>query len=196
MAGGPTAAADDHGSVEDGGALVIALHGVAAVKLDQVVLSAHEIQACALYGFQENVTGSGVFDHSAAGDHVQLRENPVQQRDGQAAADILQFDLQGLRGALSCGIIHRGKPRQIIFPGTDGVAFVAQITAAGAVRASYGQAGGTVVPCAPNGKFLGEGVQGIGAVCACVVGISRETAVIKGQEIIRRSVYGRAIVEV
>ena len=59
----------------------------------------------------------------------------------------------------------------------------------------YGQAGGAVVPRAPNGKFLRQGVQGIGAVRTCVVGISGKTAVVKGQEIIRRAVYGRAVVE-
>jgi len=226
--------------VEYGGALEIALHGVAAVKLNQIVLPAHEVQACALYCLQRNGPDSKIFDNGAAGDHVQMGKNSVQQSDGQIAADVLQLDFQGLHAVMPssyCAVIlsirsavppvianaavgafwravpalrrvfpnrgtavrifliHRRQPRQAVFSRQDGVPLVAQVAAAGAVRVLYGQAGGAVVPGSLDGKFLGKGVQGVGAVFAGVVGGSGKTAVVKGQEIIRRAAYGGAVVE-
>ena len=99
-----------------GGPLIISLHGVAAVKLDQVVRSAHEIQAGALYGFQENVTGSGVFNHSAAGDHVQLRETPyssVTDRPPQISSNSISRVCVADAAAVS---YTAGSPGRLYFP--------------------------------------------------------------------------------
>ena len=79
MAGGTPKAADLRDPMPYRKPLVIALHRMASVKSDKIILAAHHVKTCWCQLFDRHMAAALVYDLHAPRDHVILRKNAVVQ---------------------------------------------------------------------------------------------------------------------
>ena len=113
MAGGSPAASDDLRPMGDRRPLHTALHRMAAVKTNQIIVPADPVQACRLHLFQMYFFSARIPDTRASCDNIIRREHTIQKRHLHAAHCIFHIDLQRLRLAVIC--IDSREPLYFIF---------------------------------------------------------------------------------
>ncbi len=173
--------------------LKIALHRMAPVKADKIVLPAHEIQTRRRRLLHTDRTVTEIDDLRAPGDDVLILKHAVQQAHLHPAHGILQEDFQALR--LSLRRMHRRKPLQPIFSAPDLVSDIAQVTVLGTICIAYHKGAAAVIPRPRLRILLRQGIQGVCPVISGIRRISREPPVIVRQEIRHISRYLSPIIQ-
>ena len=96
------------------------------------------------------------------GDEIQLLKDAVEQLHPDLGRPVLQADGQGL--GLPRPGEKGGKTLQIVFLWFNITAGISQLGGGAAAGQLHLQGGESVVPAAPPGELLGQGVQGVGPV--------------------------------
>ena len=97
MAGGTPEAADLRDPMSHGHPLVIALHRMAPVKGDKVILAAQHVQTCRGQLFDRHMAAALVYNLHAPSDHIVFRKHAVVQHCLHLLDPVLQHHFQCLR---------------------------------------------------------------------------------------------------
>ena len=151
-----------------------ALHAVAPVEMDDIILSVGKIQTEGSRFFQCDRRTAGIDQTDGPGNHVTGREHMPEKLGFQAGHFILHRDHKRLR---VLRFTDKGQPGQRHALFFCPVSLVAQIRAAAAVFADGPHSRGPVVSHARTGVFLGKRIQGKAAVASLFIRIPGKSPV-------------------
>ena len=149
--------ADALDAVHHGNALRLALHGVAAVEVQQLPVPEGQIQAAGGRLLQPQGGGAGVFDPQGPGDEVPALVHAVEKLRLQPQGLVSQGDGEGLR--LPVRIEGRGETAEGVLAPPDLVAHIAQLRPMAALRRPGREGREAEIAAVGAAELLGQGVQ-------------------------------------
>ena len=184
MRGGSPAAADGMHSVLDGNPPEFPLHGVAAGKINQIIIRIPKIQRGGHEPFQPYRVLPPVDQPYRSGYDILLLKYGVGQPRLHPAYRIRQTNLQRFHP-------FSGYPPESRHPadGTGPFFDFVPVYLAAERRSPFSpdklHAGRAVIAAAYRGKLLGQEIEGIGPVVSCLVGVRGKASVAIGEKVVQ-----------
>ena len=141
-----------------------------AVERNEIIGTANHIQTGRGQFFYRDMSAACIDNPHTPGNHIILRQHTVEKNRFHTCNPVFKDYFQCLRFILP-GINSR-KPFQRVFPFTDTVAFVAEITAVCPVCIFDNTCRRTIIAGSQRRKFLRKRIHGIGLIISRVIWIA------------------------
>ena len=188
VAGGAPLGGDGLNGAGKRNPLHLPLHGMAAMKVDEIPLTKGQVETDGSRLLQTHGAVTGVDQPGRPGDHILLGKDAIEQMQLQTVHRVRQVDDQ--RFCLVLSVKNRGHSCNGILSRQDLVAGIVKIGSIGPVSIGNLQAAQPEITGIEAGILLGQQVERGGSLMAHGIGIRRKTAVtgdiLIGQTIARR----------